>query len=166
MKNKKLFYRTLVAILLIVGVVGVVLLAGSNRTITNKDINSFEECVSAGHPVLESYPPQCETLDGRLFTADVEQNEECVGDYSEKGQEVNLKTNMITTESGKKVRITDDTRILHKEGDEIIQEYSSLSEICHNPQDGVCGPYYFALSLEYCEDKDGYKATKVIYSPQ
>jgi len=35
------------------------------------DINSFEECVSAGYPVLESYPRQCKTPDGRTFTEDI-----------------------------------------------------------------------------------------------
>ena len=32
----------------------------------NKDINSFEDCVRAGNPVLESYPQQC-VADGRTF---------------------------------------------------------------------------------------------------
>ena len=35
------------------------------------DINSFEECVSAGYPVLESYPRQCKTPDGKTFTEDI-----------------------------------------------------------------------------------------------
>jgi len=35
------------------------------------NINSFEECVSADYPVMESYPRQCKTLDGRSFTEDI-----------------------------------------------------------------------------------------------
>jgi hypothetical protein len=35
------------------------------------DITSFEECVAAGNPVMESYPPQCKTKDGRLFVEDI-----------------------------------------------------------------------------------------------
>jgi|GEM_PF-1242619 len=31
------------------------------------DINSFEECVDAGYPILESYPRQCRTPDGKNF---------------------------------------------------------------------------------------------------
>ena len=31
------------------------------------EINSFEECVSAGNPVMESYPQQCRTADGKHF---------------------------------------------------------------------------------------------------
>jgi eight-cysteine-cluster-containing protein len=33
-----------------------------------QDINSYEECVAAGYPILESYPEQCMTPDGRSFT--------------------------------------------------------------------------------------------------
>ena len=35
------------------------------------DINSFEECISAGYPVLESYPRQCKTPDGKTFIEDI-----------------------------------------------------------------------------------------------
>ena len=34
-------------------------------------INSFEECVSADYLVMESYPRQCKTPDGRNFTEDI-----------------------------------------------------------------------------------------------
>lgn len=30
-------------------------------------IRNFEECAAAGYPVMESYPEQCRTPDGRLF---------------------------------------------------------------------------------------------------
>lgn len=30
-------------------------------------INSFEDCVNAGLPILETYPEQCKTVDGRTF---------------------------------------------------------------------------------------------------
>lgn len=32
------------------------------------DITSFDECVAAGYPVMESYPRQCRTPDGPTFT--------------------------------------------------------------------------------------------------
>lgn len=35
------------------------------------NINNFEECVSAGYPVLESYPRQCKTPEGKTFTEDI-----------------------------------------------------------------------------------------------
>jgi len=31
------------------------------------DITNFDECKSAGYPIMESYPEQCRTPDGRLF---------------------------------------------------------------------------------------------------
>ena len=40
---------------------------GATLSITN-----FEECAAAGNPVMESYPRQCRTVDGRLFVEDIE----------------------------------------------------------------------------------------------
>jgi hypothetical protein len=37
------------------------------------DINNFEECAAAGNPVMESYPEQCRTPDGRLFVRVIDQ---------------------------------------------------------------------------------------------
>ena len=34
-------------------------------------VDSFEECVEAGYPVMESYPRQCRTSDGRSFVETV-----------------------------------------------------------------------------------------------
>lgn len=36
-----------------------------------KTITSYEECIQAGNPVLESYPPQCKTKDGKTFTENI-----------------------------------------------------------------------------------------------
>jgi hypothetical protein len=36
-------------------------------------ITSFEECMAAGHPVMESFPRQCRTPDGQTFTEDVQE---------------------------------------------------------------------------------------------
>jgi hypothetical protein len=48
-------------------------------------IKGFDECVSAGYPVLESYPRQCKTPDGRTFVSqkdafDIGRNLSCAGD--------------------------------------------------------------------------------------
>jgi hypothetical protein len=50
-----------------------------------KNITSFEECVKAGYPILESYPRQCRTPDGRNFISgtdfmEVNQNTSCSKD--------------------------------------------------------------------------------------
>ena len=34
-------------------------------------ITNFEECAAAGNPVMESYPRQCRTTDGRLFVEEI-----------------------------------------------------------------------------------------------
>lgn len=34
-------------------------------------VSSFEECAKAGYPVMESYPRQCKTPDGRTFAEEV-----------------------------------------------------------------------------------------------
>lgn len=35
------------------------------------EINSFQECVDAGQPVMESYPRQCRNPEGTLFVEDI-----------------------------------------------------------------------------------------------
>jgi len=36
------------------------------------EINSFEDCINAGYPAMESYPRQCRTDDGKHFVEEVE----------------------------------------------------------------------------------------------
>ncbi|MEO5927072.1 MAG: hypothetical protein ABIO72_00175 [Patescibacteria group bacterium] len=38
---------------------------------TSQTAISFEECVAMGNPVMESYPRQCRTTDGKLFVEDI-----------------------------------------------------------------------------------------------
>jgi len=35
-------------------------------------INSFQSCIDAGYPAMESHPRQCRTLGGRLFVEEIE----------------------------------------------------------------------------------------------
>lgn len=42
-----------------------------NNTTPIVQINSFEECVAAGNAVMESYPRQCNTPDGKHFVENV-----------------------------------------------------------------------------------------------
>lgn len=37
-------------------------------------VNSFETCLEAGYPVLESYPRQCKTPDGLFYTEEIVSN--------------------------------------------------------------------------------------------
>lgn len=58
----------LLAIALICGVV----FAYTTRTKSNaQNVGSFEECVAAGYPVMESYPEKCTIPGGKSFTRDV-----------------------------------------------------------------------------------------------
>lgn len=34
-------------------------------------VQNFDECIKAGYPVMESYPRQCKTPDGKTFTEDI-----------------------------------------------------------------------------------------------
>jgi hypothetical protein len=45
---------------------------GSNAPTVTHTIESFEECARAGYPILESYPRQCRTPDGKSFTESIE----------------------------------------------------------------------------------------------
>lgn len=58
-----------VGIFLIVLLAVATILLGLNET--TKFITSYETCVAAGYPVLESYPPQCKTPDGKTFSQDI-----------------------------------------------------------------------------------------------
>lgn len=43
---------------------------------TSIAVNSFDECFAAGYPVMESYPEQCVTPDGRSFTREITNEDE------------------------------------------------------------------------------------------
>jgi hypothetical protein len=67
--NKKIFVFILIIIVL-GGMAGYFTVFKPGKSPT-PIINSFEECVSAGYPLLESYPSQCKTPDGETFTEDI-----------------------------------------------------------------------------------------------
>lgn len=67
--SKKIFISWL--IIFILGGVAIYLILFKPGEAPRPIINNFEECVSAGYPVLESYPRQCKTPDGKSFTEDI-----------------------------------------------------------------------------------------------
>lgn len=80
MKNQTLVIVLLITILLL-GLVIVTVLQRQPADSENNDdninidldnIQSFEDCVEAGFAVMESYPRQCRTSDGRLFAEEIE----------------------------------------------------------------------------------------------
>ena len=60
----------IVVVVLIVGI-GAWFTSRSNDAETST-VASFEDCVAAGYPVMESYPRRCATPDGQSFVEDVD----------------------------------------------------------------------------------------------
>jgi hypothetical protein len=59
---------TIFVVLVIAFVAYAILFIAPDRLpIADASISSFEECVAAGYPALESYPEQCVTKDGKHF---------------------------------------------------------------------------------------------------
>lgn len=65
---------TLVGIAIVLTIIAALLLALSNTAKQQRilSIASFEECRAAGYPIMESYPEQCRTPDGRLFVKEAQ----------------------------------------------------------------------------------------------
>lgn len=57
----------LAGVLVIIGMVVYGLAPKMQASVPQPIITNFDECVAAGNPVMESYPEQCRTADGRLF---------------------------------------------------------------------------------------------------
>ena len=66
MKNWKVLWAIIAILLLVVGVLTFSLIKTRIAA-----IDSFESCAAAGYSIMESYPPQCMTPDGRGFTQDI-----------------------------------------------------------------------------------------------
>ena len=70
--------RSLILILIVIGLVGAALwalvLRSDLKPVENQEplsVLSFEDCVAAGYPVMESYPRQCKTPDGRTYAEEL-----------------------------------------------------------------------------------------------
>ena len=64
----------LIAIVLLAAIIGFGYAMFSNRVAQapgEEVIASFKNCVAAGNPVMESYPRQCRTPDGKNFVEDI-----------------------------------------------------------------------------------------------
>lgn len=61
------FLQILIVILAIVSIA----LIYKYREAPSTPVNNFEECVAKEYPILESYPRQCKTPDGRTFVEDI-----------------------------------------------------------------------------------------------
>lgn len=71
MISQRVWYGAVIG-LMAVGAIAVILQRSDKQsTVPEVTITNFEECVSAGNPVMESYPRQCRDAGGRLFTEDI-----------------------------------------------------------------------------------------------
>lgn len=61
----------LLALAALLSVVAFVIFALAPRFEAVQPITTFEECVAAGNPVMESYPRQCNTPDGKNFVEEI-----------------------------------------------------------------------------------------------
>jgi hypothetical protein len=68
MKKRALLVLLLFTFVIIVGCKGDSV--GDVGEVVN-GITNFEECVAAGNPILESYPRQCRTMDGKQFVEEI-----------------------------------------------------------------------------------------------
>lgn len=68
MQGLKIFgLLALAMVLVIIGMIVYGLAPKMSASVPQPMITNFDECVAAGNPVMESYPEQCRTADGRLF---------------------------------------------------------------------------------------------------
>ncbi len=95
MLNIKARHRT---IFFIIAIVLIALVVGAfayyfNEVTENESqvISSYDECVTAGNKILESYPPQCMTEDGQTFSQEIDPQH----DYSKEIQVTNPIPNQL-----------------------------------------------------------------------
>lgn len=65
-----MFQENRIAAYLIIFIIACVLLSGTYALFvinsSTKNVNSFDDCVTAGNPIMESFPEKCMS-DGKLF---------------------------------------------------------------------------------------------------
>lgn len=77
--------------LVIAGLVGWWLYERQQR-LNDEAIDNYDKCVAAGYPIIETYPEQCRTDDGRNFTRDISDELAMYEFTSEKGVKIQINT--------------------------------------------------------------------------
>ena len=105
---------------------------------------NFEECVSEGNPIMESYPRKCRTIDGKQFVESIPENKKCEmsgGLWGLWGNAVDSseQCNPSTTDQG--IQCTDSSQCQSfcqaKEGSKIS-----------NKESGTCYGYELAICMQ------------------
>lgn len=117
-------------------------------------VTSFEECVVQGNPVMESYPRQCRTYDGKLFV------EEIPDEHDEAGS-INV---MVTSPKenqfvGKVFTVTGEARVFEntvsyrlRDQDKVLIESFATA---HSADVGRFGPFSFNIDASHATGKVG-----------
>jgi len=72
MEKSKPMKKTILLIMVIIVSVVVFMLWNQKKIEKSiAEVSNFEECAAKGYPILESYPSQCKTPDGRTFAEDI-----------------------------------------------------------------------------------------------
>jgi len=58
-------------IVVVLGLLVVFFIITNKEKLVPEEVTSFEECVSAGYPAMESYPRQCRAPNGELFVESI-----------------------------------------------------------------------------------------------
>ncbi len=74
-------------ILVLLAIVSIVLFLvwGRENDSADSEISSFDECVEAGYPVMESYPRQCAVPDGETFIEELDEDNDKQTDEGQTG---------------------------------------------------------------------------------
>jgi hypothetical protein len=102
-------------------------------------IQSFEDCVNAGYPILESYPRQCRTPDGRMFISgtdflEVNQNTSCKQDDECKLVDKSLGFGCCYADACQAINYSEDKWI------SLNKEWFKQVQAQHCPSKEECGP--------------------------
>lgn len=123
----------------------------SNQAVINtKVVNSFDECVAAGNPIMESYPEQC-AADGKTFT-NVRMNDSLI--YLNERVESGKKSFSITFPDGWATitrSIQEDFFIIGGEKQPVVK-HRAKPAIQNVDTHGGDGPSVFAVFIEENND--------------
>lgn len=128
---------TLIGILILLSIAAALLMQISSKAKEHRllSIDTFEECALAGYPIMESYPEQCRTPDGRTFTNEeqklVPPSQTGVGIISAGGCEVGGCSAQLCGEAGSELMSTCEYRAEYA----CYQKHSS----CERQPNGKCG---------------------------
>ena len=96
------------------------------RSPIEANIESFEECVAAGNPIMESYPRQCRTEDGENFVEVIGTMQNIVEQCTENGGQ--------WLEEFNECEYISENRCTEMNG-----EYNECESACrHNPDAEIC----------------------------